>query len=157
MLASIVLLDEDGIHLRHGAASRLPAAYCRAIDGIPIGPRAGSCGTAMHRRQPVIVEDVASDPLWADYRKLAAQHGLRACWSAPILGQEKRVLGSFALYFLKPGKPARRHLQLIQRATHLAAIALDKSGADGSAHGWRASWARARACSAPCSKTARSA
>ena len=130
MLASVELLDEDGVHLRHGAARRLPAAYCRLIDGLPIGPRAGSCGTAMHRRETVIVENIARDPLWADYREAAAAYGLRACWSTPILDPRRQVLGSFALYFSKPGRPAKRHLRLIELATHLAAIAIAKSRAD---------------------------
>ena len=131
MLASIVLLDEDGIHLRHGAASRLPQAYCRAIDGQPIGPRAGSCGTAMHRAEPVIAKDIDSDPLWADYRGLAKAHGLRASWSTPIFDTQRRVLGSFALYFRQPGPPQARHQRLIGMATHLAAIAIARQRAEG--------------------------
>ncbi len=138
MLASIELLDEDGVHLRHGAAGRLPGAYCSAIDGMPIGPRAGSCGTAMQSAATVVVQDIDADPLWADYRALAREHGLRACWSTPILDHQRRVLGSFALYFRKPGKPAKRHLRLIERATHLAAIAL----ANGRAERERARLAR---------------
>ena len=99
MLASILLLDADGIHVRHGAAPSLPEAYVKAIDGQPIGPVAGSCGTAAFRREPVIVEDIAADPLWVNYRILALEHGLRACWSTPIFDEHHRVLGTFALYF----------------------------------------------------------
>ncbi len=80
---SVVLLD--GNRLRHCAAPSLPAAYVRAIDGQPIGPRAGSCGTAMYLAKPVIVTDILVDPLWEDYREVARPFGFRACWSAPIL------------------------------------------------------------------------
>src|SRR5262249_5849432 len=82
-IASILLLDDAGARVRHGAAPSLPAAYTRAVDGEPIGPRAGSCGTAMFRREPVIVTDIDSDPLWEAYRPLAREHGLRSCWSFP--------------------------------------------------------------------------
>jgi GAF domain len=90
MLCSILLLDKDGIHVRHGAAPSLPESYIRAIDGERIGPIAGSCGTAAYRREPVIVEDIATDPLWAPYREVALAHGLRACWSTPMLDGPSR-------------------------------------------------------------------
>jgi GAF domain-containing protein len=98
LLGSILLLDEDGVHLRHGAAPSLPEAYNAAIDGIAIGPTVGSCGTAVHRREPVIVVDIASDPLWRDFRDLALSHGLRSCWSTPIFSDDDDVLGTFAMY-----------------------------------------------------------
>ncbi len=124
MMASILLLDEDGLHLRHGAAPSLPAAFMTAIDGERIGDRAGSCGTAMWRREPVIVEDIATDPLWDDYRDLALSFGLRACWSSPILGPSGEVLGSFALYYHAPSRPSARQRRLIELATHAGAIAI---------------------------------
>jgi PAS domain S-box-containing protein len=124
MLCSILLLDPDGIHVRHGAARGLPEAFLRAIDGEAIGPRAGSCGTAAFRREPVIVEDIATDPLWEDYRTLALGHDLRACWSTPIFDAQRRVLGTFAIYFRLPGRPDARHLHLIDVSTHIAAIAI---------------------------------
>src|SRR5258706_1951322 len=94
-LCSILLLDPNTNRLRHGAAPSLPVAYADAIDGIAIGPSVGSCGTAAYRAERVTVCDIAADPLWADYRDLALAHGLRACWSAPILSSEGRVLGTF--------------------------------------------------------------
>ena len=124
LLGSILLLDDDGQHLRHGAAPSLPAAYSRAIDGGAIGPRAGSCGTAAFRREQVLAADIEIDPLWADYRELAAAHGLRACWSTPIFDANRRVLGTFALYFRAPALPTDRHAKLIEMATHTAAIAI---------------------------------
>ena len=124
MLCSILLLDDDGIHVRHGAAPSLPEAFSRAIDGLPIGPRAGSCGTAAFRREPVIVEDIGSDPLWADYRAVALTHGLRACWSTPVFDAQKKVLGTFAIYYREPGRPTPKHERLIKIATQTAAIAI---------------------------------
>jgi len=126
MYCSILLLDPDGKHLRHGAAPRLPPSYTEAIDGAPIGPAVGSCGTAAFTRRAVYVEDIAVDPLWADYKQLALPHGLRACWSTPILDASGRVLGTFAIYYLRPGLPTERHLRLIDLATHTAAICLSR-------------------------------
>ena len=85
MLASILLLDEDGVHLRHGAAPSLPEAYVRAIDGIAIGPDVGSCGSAAYLAQPTVASKIQSDPRWANFRELAMAHGLQACWSTPII------------------------------------------------------------------------
>jgi GAF domain-containing protein len=124
MLSSILLLDEDGVHVRHLAAPSLPEAYIRAIDGLAIGPQAGSCGTAAYRGEPVIVDDIATDPLWEPYRDAALPHGLRACWSTPILDAQRRVLGTFALYFRTPGRPSPRHRHLIEVTTHAASIAI---------------------------------
>jgi PAS domain S-box-containing protein len=130
MRGSILLLDPDGVHLRHGAAPNLPEDYRRAIDGEPIGPAAGSCGTAAFRRETVIVEDIASDPLWSDYRELALKHGLRACWSTPIKDATGRVLGTFAMYYAAPGKPAVWQQRIIEVATHVAALAISRERAE---------------------------
>jgi PAS domain S-box-containing protein len=130
MLCSILLLDPDGIHIRHGAAPSLPAAYSKAIDGAAIGPVAGSCGTAAFRREAVFVADIASDPLWADYKQLALPHGLRACWSTPIFDAQRNVLGTFAMYFRQPGLPNEWHLRLIDMVTQTAAICVAKHRSD---------------------------
>jgi len=126
MLCSILLLDADGQCLRHGAAPRLPEAYMKAIDGSSIGPAHGSCGTAAFLGRAVYVEDIAVDPLWENHRDAALSHGLRACWSTPIRDEGGRVLGTFAMYYRKPGLPAERHLRLIDLATHTAAICLGR-------------------------------
>jgi PAS domain S-box-containing protein len=126
LLCSILMLDPDGLHVRHGAAPSLPQAFIDGIDGQCIGPFAGSCGTAAYRGEPVIVEDIASDPLWDAYREAALEYGLRACWSTPIFNEERRVLGTFALYFRHPGRPDQRHWKLIELATSTAAIAIIK-------------------------------
>jgi two-component system cell cycle sensor histidine kinase/response regulator CckA len=125
LLCSVLLLDADGKTLRHGATPTLPREYSQAIDGMKIGPCAGSCGTAAYRRQPVIVSDIASDPLWADYRHLALRHGLQACWSTPIASQGGGILGTFAIYYREPRTPDEEDLQLLAHATRLAAIAME--------------------------------
>ncbi len=129
-LASILLLDPDGVHLRHGAAPSLPRSYTDAIDGGTIGPAAGSCGTAAYLRQPVLVSDIATDPLWAEYRDLALPHGLRACWSRPIFSSQEQVLGTFAIYSREPKSPTAQDLNTIEQITHLASIALERKRAE---------------------------
>ncbi|HEX4771201.1 MAG TPA: PAS domain S-box protein [Bryobacteraceae bacterium] len=130
MLCSILLLGDDGLHVRHGAAPSLPEGYIRAINGAPIGPKAGSCGTAMYRGKPVIVTDILADPLWEDYRELAQAFGLRACWSTPILSARGAVLGSFAMYYHEPRHPNAAEMRLTGVATHLAGIAIERQNAE---------------------------
>lgn len=105
LLCSILLYDAAERRLRHGSAPSLPAEYCAAIDGMEIGAAVGSCGTAAFLRQPVIVEDIATHPFWHDYKHLALPHGLRACWSHPILRADGEVLGTFATYLREPRSP----------------------------------------------------
>lgn len=133
VLCSVLLFDAESGCLRHGAAPSLPPAYCRAIDGVSIGPRAGSCGTAVFRRRPVVVVDIQTDPLWEDYRELAASHGLGACWSTPVNDGDGRVLGTFAMYFHEPCSPTREHERLIEVATHVASVAIVKDEREKSA------------------------
>jgi PAS domain S-box-containing protein len=126
LLCSVLLLDEDGQHVRHGAAPSLPEAYTQAINGIRIGPKAGSCGTAMYRREPVVVTDILQDPLWETYRGVAELYGLRACWSTPILAPSGNVLGSFAMYYREPRNPSLAETRALEMATHLAGIAIER-------------------------------
>src|SRR5918992_4517825 len=121
MRGSVLLLDEDGVTLRHGAAPNLPEAYCRLIDGERIGPLAGSCGTAAYRRERVVVRDIATDPLWANYRQAAEPFGLAACWSTPILDPDGCVLGTFAMYYGEPRETTAADIALTETAAHLAA------------------------------------
>jgi PAS domain S-box-containing protein len=130
MLCSILLLDHDGLHVRHGAAPSLPELYIHAINGAPIGPRAGSCGTAMYRGKPVIVTDILEDPLWEDYRALAQSFQLRACWSTPIMSHKGNVLGSFAMYYHEPRSPTAQETRLTKVATHVAGIAIERQQAE---------------------------
>src|SRR5918995_2001348 len=122
VLGSILILDEDGRHLRRGAAPSLPSAYCEAIDGAEIGPCAGSCGTAAFSGRPVFVADIATDPLWTAYKDVALPHGLRACWSTPILTRGRKVLGTFAMYHREPREPTVRDLMLVEQITTRPAI-----------------------------------
>jgi PAS domain S-box-containing protein len=126
LLCSVLLLDEDGQHVRHGAAPSLPNAYIEAIDGLCIGPKAGSCGTAMYRREPVIVTDILEDPLWESYRGVAEAYGFRACWSTPILAPSGKALGSFAMYYCEPRSPSPAETRALEMATHLAGIAIER-------------------------------
>src|SRR5215470_2086399 len=123
---SILLLSRDGKRVRHGAAPNLPEAYVKAVNGAPIGPRNGSCGTAMYLRRPVVVTDVMRDPLWADYRELAKICGLCACWSTPILSAQGDVLGSFAMYREEKRGPRPEETRLTEIATHIAGIAIER-------------------------------
>src|SRR5262249_39299513 len=127
MLCSILLVDEDGMTLRHGAAPNLPPSYVNAIDGLRIGPTAGSCGTAVCLGKPVIVKDIETDPLWKDYRTLASRHGLRACWSTPIKSRRGQILGTFAMYYRVPRGPLLQEQRLTEVATHIASIAIESS------------------------------
>ena len=130
MLCSILLLDSDGLHVHHAAAPSLPKSYCAAIDGIAIGPRVGWCGTAMHRGERVIVTDILDDPLWDDYRMLASQHGLRSCWSTPIVSHQGKILGSFAMYYREPRSPSSAEIQMTDVGTRIARIAIERWQAD---------------------------
>ena len=133
-LCSVLLLDDDGLHLRHGAAPSLPDAYNRLIDGVAIGPAVGSCGTAAHDNRQVIVADIASDPLWAEYRELAISHGLRACWSTPIHCSKGKILGTFAIYYREPRQPVPVELDLIARAVHITRIAIERKHGEEEIH-----------------------
>ena len=126
-VCSILRLDSDGVHLRGAACGSLPAEYCKAIDGAAIGPAAGSCGTAAYTRSVVVVSDIATDPRWEAYRDLALPHGLLACWSQPILSCDgARVLGTVANYSYRIREPAERSLRLLETASRLAQIAIER-------------------------------
>jgi diguanylate cyclase (GGDEF)-like protein len=122
------------MHLRHGAAPSLAKAYMSAIDGAAIGPKTGSCGTAAFRREPVIVADILQDPLWEDYRELAAPYGYRSCWSTPILSHQGVVLGVFAMYSMSVREPTDVETRLIEFTTHIAGIAIERKRAEDQIH-----------------------
>ncbi|MEO7066711.1 MAG: EAL domain-containing protein [Rhodanobacter sp.] len=126
MLGSVLLLDDDGVRMRYGASPSLPAEFIAAVDGQPIGSQAGSCGTAMFRREAVYVEDLRNDPLWDAYRAMAMRLGLVAAWSQPIMERCGRVLGTFAMYYRHPALPGPAHLQLMESAVRLASIAISR-------------------------------
>jgi PAS domain S-box-containing protein len=141
-LSSILLVDPSTNRLRHGAAPSLPSSYNGAVDGVVIGPSAGSCGTAAYRAEPVIVSDIAADPLWADYRDVALAHGLRACWSTPILSSAGKVLGTFAVYYREPRSPTALDHSVIRQIVHLASIAVERKRAEESLRQAQADLAR---------------
>ena len=120
-----VLTVDDQARLQTLAAPSLPEHYAAAISGLPIGPSVGSCGTAVYRREPVEVTDIATDPLWAPYKELALPLGLRACWSTPIMARDGRVVGAFAFYFDKPRGPRALERHIVATCVHLCAIAIE--------------------------------
>ncbi len=126
MIASILLVDEDGVHLRHGAAPHLPDEYNRFVDGLEIGPLKGSCGAAAYFKQPVAVSDIATDPRWVEGKEIAAAHGLRACWSMPILSAQGQLLGTFAQYYKEPREPGEGDWRVVETAMRTAALAIER-------------------------------
>jgi PAS domain S-box-containing protein len=130
MFCSVLQLDEDGKTIRHGAAPSLPQVYIQAVNGAPIGPKNGSCGTAMYLGKQVIVKDILDDVLWEDYHELAKLSGMRACWSTPIKSGTGKVLGSFAMYYRDPRTPSGTEARLTEVATHIAGIAIEHQRAE---------------------------
>lgn len=126
VLGSILLLDSDGVSLIGGAAPSLAEPYNAAINGVRIGPDVGSCGTAAYRAERVVVTDIQADPLWANFRGLAAQFGYRSCWSTPVISYEGTVLGTFALYSATVRAPTEDEIRLVDLATKIAGIAIER-------------------------------
>lgn len=118
------ILEHREGRLYHLAAPSLPEAYCRLVNGVAVGPSVGSCGTAVHRKQRVVTVDILSDPLWSEYREIACQFGLRACWSEPIIGREGEVLGTFAVYSQTPRSPSPLELEIIEESARIVAMLL---------------------------------
>lgn len=126
MLGSVLLRDDQKNVLRHGAAPSLPDEYVRAVDGLPISPGEGSCGTAAYRGEPVVAEDIKTDPRWKSYRDLALRHKLRASWSVPIQGSDGEILGTFAMYYHEAKIPSETDRALLNEAQSLARIAIER-------------------------------
>ncbi len=124
-LSSILVCD--GLNLRVGAGPNLPDSYLKVIDGIQLGPEVGSCGTAAYRKHPVVVSDIATDPLWKDYHKAALEHGLHACWSTPILSSQEKVLGVLGLYHTTVRAPQPNEMELLDIAARLGGIAIERA------------------------------
>ena len=131
-LASVLLLNCDGVHLDVIAGPNLPGGWDRQMEQLPIGPCAGSCGTAAYRGSPVIVSDIATDPLWdlPEHRAAALSHGLRASWSNPVLSWKGDVLGTFCMYYRDSRSPTPEDLELIEVATHLVRVAIERDRAE---------------------------
>lgn len=124
VICSVVTIDDE-FRLRPLAAPSLPHSYGEAINGTPIGPRVGSCGTAIYRKSPVEVTDIASDPHWEGYRELVLPLGLNACWSSPIAARDGRVVGSFAFYYREPRGATPFERRIVETCVHLCAIAIE--------------------------------
>jgi len=130
MLCSVLVLDEDGKTMHHLSAPKLPKSYTDQINGVAIGPNVGSCGTAMFTKKSVIVSDISTDPLWANYRELAASHNLRACWSFPIKNVQNEVLATIAVYYQQPASPTIFQLGIINRVESLLKVIIENKKAD---------------------------
>src|SRR3990167_3553858 len=126
-LCSVLLLDATRQQLHTGAAPNLPQAYNQTVDGLTIGPNTGSCGTAAFQQKLVITADIRSDPIWQDYRDLALMHGLRACWSFPLISHEGKCLGTFGVYYRQPRVPSDEQIQNLATAAQLAAIGIARA------------------------------
>ena len=133
VIASLLQVDDEG-RLRTLAGPSLPPGYCQQIDGLAIGPAVGSCGTAAWRNTPVMVSDIATDPLWAPFKDLALPLGLRACWSSPIRGSDGQVLGTFAFYYREPREPSALHQRLVDVSLHLCMLILEREKSKSHIH-----------------------
>jgi PAS domain S-box-containing protein len=129
---SVVLVDRNGTHLRHGAAPTLPASFNESIHGRPVNIDSGPCAMAAFLRDQVISTDIGVETRWAEYEwcPLALAHGLRACWSTPILSRAGNALGAFAIYYREPRTPATADQNLIEQVTHIASIAIERAHAE---------------------------
>ncbi|HSF10646.1 MAG TPA: PAS domain S-box protein [Nitrospirales bacterium] len=125
-LASILLLNEEGCHLHHGAGLSLPEAYRQGIDGVAIGPEVGACGAAAYLKERIIIPNISTHPNWVRYKDLAERHGLRSCWSMPIMASDGRVLGTFALYYTVLRSPTDEEKEYVEFLAHSASIAIEK-------------------------------
>ncbi|CAN7184425.1 EAL domain-containing protein [Phyllobacterium sp. LjRoot231] len=124
IICSVLTVDPDQ-KLHPLAGPSLPDAYSEALDGIEAGPTVGSCGTAAYLGEAVIVSDIKSDPLWAEFKALALPLGLRACWSTPIKSRDGRVVGTFAFYYKTVRTPDELERRIVQTCVHLCAIAIE--------------------------------
>ena len=129
-MCCICLADEDGAALRLCAAPRLPRSFADAMNRVAIGPKSGACGTAAYRRERVVISDLATDPLYEEFRDLALAHGLRSCWSTPIRAAEGAVLGTLAVYYTRRRVPKEREIAAVEMGAHIARIAIERARMD---------------------------
>jgi GAF domain-containing protein len=125
ILTSILLYNNKTNQLFEGAAPSLPDHYNTAVNGITAGPVAGSCGTAAYFKKQIIVDDIATDPLWKDFKSYALSEDLRSCWSTPIFNANDELLGTFAVYYNEPRKPTQNDLSLIHEIVDVTATAIE--------------------------------
>ncbi|TAJ84933.1 PAS domain-containing protein [Reyranella sp.] len=123
--ASILLVDPDTARLKLGAAPHLPLSFISVLDGLAIGPTAACCGTAVHRRELTVATSIGDSPLWAGLHSVAASHGLRACWSMPILHSDGSVVAAFAVYRDTAKGPTEADIALLDHFVKLAALGIE--------------------------------
>ncbi len=125
-IGSILLIDKEQGQLYHVAAPSLPERYVQAIDGVPVGPNAGSFGSAAYYRKPVVVADIARDPMWREWRDVALSYGLRSCWTVPIVTPDKELVGALTIYHTRRYTPSGAELEIVERAGHLVTLAVER-------------------------------
>jgi diguanylate cyclase (GGDEF)-like protein/PAS domain S-box-containing protein len=128
VVSSLLHVDADGLIHPLGAPS-LPEDYSRSLDGVAIGPNAGSCGTAAYLGEAVLAEHIETDPRWPPFKARPLGVGLRACWSTPIKAKDGRVIGTFAFYFRERRAPSRWHQRIVDACVHLCALAIERQEA----------------------------
>src|SRR2546427_11742000 len=125
MFCTIWLLDKEGGYVHCATAPSLPG-FITHWGRTPVGPDGACCGTAVYRREPVYVTDIRSDPLWDSYRHLVEPYGVRAVWARPLFSSEGKALGTFAILYRDVGSPSATDLQLIENASHIVGIAIER-------------------------------
>ncbi len=134
MRCSILLIDSEGERVTVGAGPSLPAEYNAAVEGLRIGPMVGSCGTAAYWNMPVVVENIAEDPLWRNLRDAAAIAEVAACWSHPITTTEGSVLGAMALYDTEPHAPTQHQMDGLEIAARMVGLAVERNRLEEALH-----------------------
>lgn len=129
MIGTILILDASGKKLTHGAGSHMPDHYNEAVNGIEIGLGVGSCGHAAFTGKPCVIGDMQTHPNWAPFLKLTSPLGLQSCWSAPIFSFDKKVIGTFAMYYKEKREPTLNERKLLDFTSHLATIVIERSRA----------------------------
>jgi PAS domain S-box-containing protein len=127
---SVLLLDDSGTKLRHLSAPSLPFEYISAIDGMKIGPKNGSCGTAVYLHKTIIVSDILNDPLWEDYKPFITAYPFKSCWSFPIVSSSNKVLGSFTVYYTINQSPTEELTNFFNRVTALMGVIIENKQAE---------------------------
>src|SRR5215471_9981380 len=125
MSCTIWLPEEDGKELYCAAAPSLPG-FSAQVGTMAVGPKGGSCGTAIFRREPVYVSDILTDPAWDLYRGRVLPYGIRSVWSRPLFTSEGKALGTFSINYRESRSPGAKELQLIENASHITGIAIER-------------------------------
>ncbi len=124
-----ILVLDDAKKMHHLTHDSLDPEYIAAIDGLLIGPKVGTCGTAMFKGKTVIVPDIANSPLWVDYADIALKYGLKACWSVPVMKSSGKVIASFSTYYKMIKKPTAEEISLVERVANLVGVLIENRNA----------------------------